>query len=293
MRIIVITGLSGSGKSTAVRALEDEGYYCIDNLPVRLFKRFVDLIGKSGEAFKGVVLVADIRGREFFKGYESAFHKITDAGHTVEIFFFDALDEVLIRRFSETRRRHPVDGQHPVDGHHSVAEGIRIERERLSGLRRIATRIIDTSEFTVHQLKEFILRIVRDEEKENQLIVEVQSFGFKYGVPLDSSIVMDVRFLPNPFFVPEMKDLSGIDDAVRDFVLDNVVTAQFLDHFFPLLDMLLPAHRQEGKSYLTISIGCTGGRHRSVAIAEATALHLQEAWPSVRVIHRDIEKGLK
>ena len=287
MRIIVITGMSGSGKSTAVRALEDEGYYCIDNLPVRLFKRFVDLIGKSGESFKGIVLVADIRGREFFKGYEAAFLKITEVGHTVEIFFFDCLDDILVRRFSETRRRHPAEEQC------TVAEGIRIERERLSGLRQIATRIIDTSEFTVHQLKEFILRIVRGEEKENQLIVEVQSFGFKYGVPLESSIVMDVRFLPNPFFVPELKDGSGLDDEVRDFVLDTVVTAQFLDYFFPLLDMLLPAHRHEGKSYLTISIGCTGGRHRSVAIAEATGMHLQELWPSVRITHRDIEKGHK
>ena len=287
MRIIVITGMSGSGKSTAVRALEDEGYYCIDNLPVRLFKSFVDLIGKSVGSFKGVVLVADIRGREFFKGYERALHKITGVGHTVEIFFFDSQDEILTRRFSETRRRHPVDGLC------TITEGIRIERDRLSSLRQIATRIIDTSEFTVHQLKEFILMIVRGEEKENQLIIEVQSFGFKYGVPLESSIVMDVRFLPNPFFVPALKDGSGLDDEVRDYVLDNVATAEFLDYFFPLLDMLLPAHRHEGKSYLTISIGCTGGRHRSVAVAEATGMHLQELWPSVRITHRDIEKGLK
>lgn len=287
MRIIVITGMAGSGKSTAVRALEDEGYYCIDNLPVRLFRRFVDLIGKSGEAFKGIVLVADIRGREFFKGYEIALRKITSAGHTVEIFYFEAQDDILLRRFSETRRRHPADEQC------SVAEAIRIERERISGLRQMATRIIDTSEFTVHQLKDFILRIVRGEEQQNQLVVEVQSFGFKYGVPPESSIVMDVRFLPNPYFIPDLKDGSGLDDKVRDYVLDNVASAQFLDYFFPLLDMLLPAHRQEGKSYLTISIGCTGGRHRSVAIAQATGMHLQEMWPSVRIIHRDIEKGQK
>jgi UPF0042 nucleotide-binding protein len=285
MRIIVVTGMSGSGKSTAVRALEDEGYYCIDNLPVRLFKQFVDLIGKSGEAFKGIVLVADIRGREFFKGYENAFQKISKAGHTVEILFFDALDEILVRRFSETRRRHPVDESC------SVTEGIRIERERLSGLRQIATRFIDTSEFNVHQLKDFILRIVRGEERENPFVIEVQSFGFRYGIPLESSMVMDVRFLPNPFFVPELKPASGLDEAVRDYILDNTQTAAFLDNFFPLLDMLVPAHCHEGKAYLTISIGCTGGRHRSVAIAEATGMHLQTLWPTVRITHRDIEKG--
>jgi UPF0042 nucleotide-binding protein len=285
VRILVITGMSGSGKSTAVRALEDEGYYCIDNLPVRLFTRFVDLIEKSGETFKGIVLVADIRGREFLKGYESVFKKIRAAGNSIEILFFDALDEVLVRRFSETRRRHPADD------HCSVIDGIHIERERLSGLRQMATRIIDTSEFNVHQLKDYILRIIRGDEGSNPFAIEVQSFGFRYGIPMESSIVMDVRFLPNPFFVPELKEFSGLDDAVREYIVDQPLTAAFIDYFFPMLDMLVPAYQQEGKAYLTISIGCTGGRHRSVALAEITAMHLQSIWPSVHITHRDIEKG--
>jgi UPF0042 nucleotide-binding protein len=196
------------------------------------------------------------------------------------------MDEVLLRRFSETRRRHPAI----TEG--TVLEGIRAERQLLAGLRQHAGRIIDSSEFTVHQLKEQIIRIIRGDSAQSNLVIEVQSFGFRYGIPLESNIVMDVRFLPNPYFIPELKNGSGLDDGVRDYVLDTPQTAAFIDCFFPMLTMMIPAHQKEGKAYLTVSIGCTGGRHRSVALAEATGLYLKEQFPSVRITHRDIDKGL-
>lgn len=285
MRIVVITGMSGSGKSTAVRALEDEGFYCIDNLPVRLFRQFVDLIEKSGENFKGIVLVTDIRGRELSSGILESFQELRSFGHQLDILFFDSSDEVLIRRFSETRRRHPADE------HCSVPEGIRIERERLAALRQNATRLIDTSEFTVHQLKEAVIRIVRGEEGSEHFTIEVISFGFRYGVPLDANLVMDVRFLPNPHFITELRPLTGRDQPVRAFVLEKREAVEFQKKFGDLLAFLIPSYRREGKSYLTIAIGCTGGKHRSVAIAEDTAKQLREAGITVRCSHRDIEKG--
>jgi UPF0042 nucleotide-binding protein len=285
MRILVITGMSGSGKSTAVRALEDEGFYCIDNLPVRLFRQFVELIEKSGETFRGVVLVTDIRGIDLATGIVESIRELRGIGHQIEVYFFDASDEVLIRRFSETRRRHPADEQC------SVPEGIRIERERLAALRQNATLIIDTSEFNVHQLKEQVIRAVRGDQGSSHFTVEVVSFGFRYGVPLDASLVMDVRFLPNPHFIPELRPHSGLEPQVREFVLEQPDTILFLDRFLALLDILIPAYRREGKSYLTIAIGCTGGRHRSVAIVQALAARFEADGLTVRCSHRDIEKG--
>lgn len=285
MRIVVITGMSGSGKSTAVRALEDEGFYCIDNLPVRLFRQFVDLIEKSGETFKGVVLVTDIRGRDLSTGIVESFRELRSVGHELEVLFFDASDEVLIRRFAETRRRHPADE------HCTVPEGIRIERERLAALRQNATLVIDTSEFNVHQLKEQVIRVIKGEQGSSHFTVEVISFGFRYGVPLDANLVMDVRFLPNPHFVPELRPYSGLEPQVSDFVLEQPEAKAFLDQFLSLLQFLIPAYRREGKSYLTVAIGCTGGRHRSVAITQAVALRFETLGLKVRISHRDIEKG--
>jgi UPF0042 nucleotide-binding protein len=285
MRVIVITGLAGSGKSTAVRVLEDEGFFCLDNLPAALFPTFIELVANSKETVDGVALVMDIRGRDFLKGYEEVFQQIKEAGHSVEIIFFDATDDVLIRRFSETRRRHPVFESG------SVTEGIRCERIQLAGLRHLATTIIDTSELNVHQLKELVISHVKGEQGAREMIVHLQSFGYRYGLPLDSDLVMDVRFLKNPHFVPELKEVTGLDQRVRDYVMNNEETVLFLDKLIGLLDFLMPCYRKEGKSYLNISIGCTGGRHRSVVLIEELRAVLAAKKINLRVTHRDIQKG--
>jgi UPF0042 nucleotide-binding protein len=285
MRILIITGLSGSGKSTAVRALEDEGFFCQDNLPVALFPTFVDLVDNAKERIRDVALVMDIRGRDFNKGFEKVFQEITEAGHLVEILFFDATDEVLIRRFSETRRRHPA-----MDSG-SVPEGIRSERQQLAGLRSLATQIIDTSELNVHQLKDRVISLVKGGAGGRDMTVHLQSFGYRFGIPLESDLVMDVRFLPNPYFIPELKQYSGLDPKVRDYVLKHGETGEFLTRFRSMLEFLLPGYRREGKSYLTISIGCTGGRHRSVVITEEVKEFLKHQQLNLKVSHRDMEKG--
>jgi len=285
MRILVITGLSGSGKSTAVRVLEDEGFFCIDNLPVLLFPTIIDLVCKAEEKVPGVALVMDIRGRDFLKGYEKVFEQIAASGHALEILFFDATDEVLIRRFSETRRRHPALENC------SVPEGIRYERDQLAGLRSLATHIIETSELNVHQLKEMVLKWLKGEVGTQTMTIHLQSFGYRFGIPMDSDLVMDVRFLPNPHFIPELKPFTGLDAGVRRFVLEKSQTVDFLAKFKELLDFLIPAFRREGKSYLTISLGCTGGRHRSVALVEELQHYLGSRNLTVKVSHRDMDKG--
>lgn len=285
LRICVITGLSGSGKSTAIRALEDEGFFCLDNLPLTLLQVFVDLLEKSSERISNVAIVIDIRAKDFFKGRESLFRELREAGHKVDILFLDASDEVLVRRFSETRRRHPA-----LEGG-AVRDGIRFEREHLAGLLQIATSIIDTSELNVHQLKELILRLVCGENAPKVFNIHLQSFGFRYGVPLESDIVMDVRFLPNPYFVPELKLQTGLDSGVREFLQNQPDTSEFLDRFLWFVEFLIPRYQQEGKSYLTISVGCTGGRHRSVFIIEVLRKFLAERKLSLKVTHRDMGKG--
>jgi len=285
MRIVIITGLSGSGKSTCVRVLEDEGFFCIDNLPVSLIQTFVELMEKSSDRVRDVALVMDIRDLESLRGYEKVLQDVRGTGHTVEIVFFDASDEVIIRRFSETRRRHPVSETG------SVPEGIRYEREHLAGLRRMAAKIIDTSEFNIHQLKDTVISFIKRGAPPRNMTVHLQSFGYRYGIPLESDLLMDVRFLPNPYFVWELREFSGLDPLVRKYVIDRDETRRFLGKFTDMLEFLLPEYCREGKSYLTISTGCTGGKHRSVAVTEELRKFFADKNVIVKITHRDIGKG--
>jgi len=246
---------------------------------------FIELVEKSSERIKNVAMVIDISARDFFKGHEILFRELREAGHKVEVLFLDSTDEVLVRRFSETRRKHPA----LENG--SVLEGIAFEREHLAGLKQIATSVIETSELNVHQLKDLIVSIISGESAPKIFNIHIQSFGFRYGVPLESDIIMDVRFLANPYFVPELKLLSGLDNGVKEFIFEQPDTAEFLDRFFGITDFLIPRYQTEGKSYLTVSVGCTGGRHRSVVIVEALRKFLQDRNLSFKVTHRDIGKG--
>ena len=283
VQTVVITGMSGSGKSTALKAFEDIGYYCVDNLPIALMPEFLLLTENASTMPTRVALVMDVREKSFLDRYRSIFTEIKEKGFHVEILFLDANDEVLVRRFSQTRR------QHPLRPRGNVIEGIRIEREHLMGLREWADKLIDTSDFNVHQLRQDIIRLYSSRKRLDQLVIHLLSFGFKYGVPADANLVLDVRFLPNPYFEPELCPLSGCDREVRTYVLEKKDTMEFLHHVKGLLKFLVPEYRKEGKSYLVIAVGCTGGRHRSVVIVE----HLKEVFTGadeeVIVTHRDLE----
>jgi UPF0042 nucleotide-binding protein len=291
LRLIIVTGLSGSGKTTALRVLEDLGYFCIDNLPPALLPKFVELCQASAEISRAALGI-DVRGREFLRGYRQAREAIAALGlpGRPEVLFLDSADDVLVRRFSETRRRHPL----AAGG--DLRDGIRQERDLLGELRDGADALIDTSQLNVHQLKELIIE--RYGAGQRRLAIHLLSFGFKYGVPSEADMVLDVRFLPNPFFVDELKRLSGTDQLVSRYVLGADGTTEFLQHAEGLLGFVLPRYEREGKSYATVAIGCTGGRHRSVAVAEELAQRLTartsgtgEAPLAVTVRHRDMEKA--
>jgi UPF0042 nucleotide-binding protein len=285
VHVVIVTGLSGSGKSTAIRVLEDLGFYCIDNLPVVLTPKFIELCQNSEEDIPRVALGIDLRERVFLGDYPAVLEDIRRAGHHVEILYLDAADDVLVRRFSETRRPHPL-----AEGA-NVAAGIERERQGLAGLKALADRIIDTSAFTVHQLRDELRRLLADAAGgEAAMRVTLLSFGYKYGVPTDIDMVFDVRFLPNPFFVEELRPLDGTDDAVSRYVLERDETQEFLALTTALLDFSLPLYVKEGKRYLTVGLGCTGGRHRSVALAQELERRLAGHGYPVRVQHRDVSR---
>lgn len=283
-RLILITGLSGSGKSCAAHALEDQGLFVVDNLPLVMLPQFLSLAQQGTRKHSGVVAVIDVRNRDFLADCEQTLEQVRQQGYDLEVFFFDATDATLLRRYSETRRRHPLAQQE------GIAEAIQRERMLLSDLRARATVIIDSSTLTPHQLRHKVVEVVQGEGGALPLNVRVQSFGFRHGVPANSDLVFDVRFLPNPHFIPELQPKTGKDAEVRDYVCGQPVCREFLDHLEGLLLFLLPQYRQEGKSYLTISVGCTGGHHRSVAIAEKLSTALRLEGVTLEVGHRDIDK---
>lgn len=280
---LIITGLSGSGKSTVMRALEDAGFHCIDNLPPVLMPRLLELCAASSAEITKIAMVMDVRERSFLKEYPAIFQSLKEQGHELTILFLESTDEVLVRRYNETRRQHPLAEQG------TVLEGIHKERELLSGLRMLADEIIDTSNLSIHQLRNMISDLFRSAGQRKMHII-LTSFGYKYGVPADADLVIDVRFLPNPYFISELRDLSGNDSAVCKYVMNNEVAGKFRDKFFDLVTFLTPLYEQEGKSYLTICVGCTGGRHRSIAVVNRLHALLSEKNYPVRVIHRDLGK---
>lgn len=280
--IVVITGMSGSGKSTAIRALEDAGFFCIDNLPVLLLPKLTELASHGGQMPR-LALVIDARERVFLSDAPRMLEEARRSGSQVEVLFLDSSDDALARRFSETRRRHPL----APEG--SVAEGLRLEREALKDLRELADQVIDTSVLNVHDLKRLVQARFSPEPVNAQSIT-LMSFGYRYGVPSQADLVLDVRFLPNPYFIPELKGLNGKNPKVASYVLDRPDTGVFIDKVVDLCGYLFPRYQKEGKAYLTVALGCTGGKHRSVAIAHELAKRLSPAHPRVQVWDRDVDK---
>jgi UPF0042 nucleotide-binding protein len=283
-RVLIITGLSGSGKTHVARALEDIGWFCVDNLPSALIPRFAELIRGSAELSRSA-LVVDMREREFLKQFPHVFRQLRGRGGVAaSVLFLEADEKVLVRRFSETRRPHPLAINQPA------IEGIREEREALKPIRKMADLILDTSDYTVHQLRDYIREHYDVRDEAAPLVLSVMSFGYKYGVPSEADLVFDVRFLPNPNFVPSLKALTGNHAPVIRYMRRQKDTAAFLDKMKSFLSYVIPRYIREGKSYLTIGIGCTGGRHRSVMIANALAEALGGKGYPVRVRHRDLRQ---
>ncbi len=283
MRFIIVTGMSGAGRTQASHCMEDMGYYCIDNLPPVLIDKFADICHHSQGKLEKVALVMDLRGGYLFEQMADELQNLKNNGYDYEILFLDSNEETLIKRYKETRRKHPLASEG------TILEGIRRERELLSPIRAMADYIIDTSDMTIGNLKKKISELFSDGDMVD-FSIEVESFGFKFGMALDADLVFDVRFLPNPFYVPELKKKNGTEKEVADYVFSEQITYDFTERLADIVDFLIPCYIEEGKNTLVIAIGCTGGKHRSVAIAEWLANHLKKFDCKVTATHRDIEK---
>jgi len=269
-----------------MKALEDSGFYCIDNMPATLIPTFIELCQHSTRGLSKVAIVVDIRGKEFLEDFQKRMQDLRRKGHEVKILFLESANDVLIRRYSETRRSHPVGKERGIP----LPEAVKEERGEMAFLREIADEVIDTSDLNVHQLRDSIMeRLTTSPAK--RMKATLLSFGYSYGLPAEADIVMDVRLLPNPFFVRELRALTGKDKEVKDYVLKQEETAQFLRRFSEMIKYLIPLYEKEGKSYLTIAVGCTGGKHRSVVITEELAAMVGHQGKEVTVRHRDIERG--
>ncbi|MEW6079332.1 MAG: RNase adapter RapZ [Thermodesulfobacteriota bacterium] len=280
--IKIITGLSGSGKSTVLAAFEDAGFYCVDNMPVTLLPKFLEIPVEATGGVQGLAFVMDLREKDFLTSCPTVFAELKSKQYQLEILFLEADEKIIIQRYSQTRRHHPLADDK------GLVPAIREERQRLEELRQSADRIIDTSRLTVHDLKSFIFKLLQKSTARSPMRIHVLSFGFKYGVPHDADIIMDVRFLPNPYFDPELKNLDGKSQSVNNYVLHNGTGREFMSRFLEMIDFLVPLYRNEPKAYLTIAIGCTGGLHRSVAVAEAVYDHLRKQEQPVEITHRNI-----
>ena len=282
LKVVVVTGMSGAGRSTALHVLEDLGYYCVDNLPPPLAPQLATLAAEGGIERLG--LGTDLRTGAFLEGSEKVFDTLREQGHVLEFLFLDCADEVLVRRYSETRRPHPLAPEGDVLG------AIHQERERLSELRAVASHVIDTSSLSIHELRRSLVDWMARSGAQRSMVVRFVSFGFKYGLPVEADLVFDLRFLPNPHFVPELRPKTGLEDDVSTYVLQTPEAEELFGDLMQFLEHALPRYGTEGKAYLTIAIGCTGGRHRSVAMSEALAQRVRAMNWDVRVAHRDISK---
>lgn len=284
MRFVIVTGMSGAGKSTALKKLEDMGFFCVDNLPVMLIKRFADIAYDDELEVDNVAIGVDIRSGESLNQLSVLLEDMKKSDYSYEILFLDATEPELVKRFKETRRKHPLSKSGRIN------EGIERERKKIEFLKQRADYIIDTSGLLTRELGAEIEKIFSTGEAYNNMIITVMSFGFKYGIPRDSDLVYDVRFLPNPYYVPELRPLTGNDKAVADMVMDCEEYGQFMDKLTDMIEFLVPNYKKEGKNQLVISVGCTGGKHRSVTVANALYERLGNLPYTVRIFHRDITK---